>query len=653
MHKVFKRFLASAVLACFPLVISACGSIGGGAVENVEMTTISGIAIKGPIKGALVQIFKLNSDGSTGELLGSGVSGSDAKYSIQIPKAKSVPPLLVKVSGLPGSTYLSESTGTEIPFTPAESFNAALDTFDTTKSYTVSPLTNAAYEQLQAYFTDNPSALADTRLVSLANTRVASLFNVSDILAAPTAGSSYTAALTIIDQMVVNSGTSTTTQTTEQMNQALLDVNSKPYLQYQAALTNAATTVATNDPTVATTVTAIVGTVANPIAAPNWTDTTPPTTVSGLKAVAAADTVSTSSVALTWNAATTTGKNAVSGYEVYRNGVKITSVTALGYVDKPLVPATAYKYYVIAFDTAGNRSVASAEISATTPVAPDLNVSFGGQLDASITSAGVGTATPPVLVLGGLLSSNISTSDVAAPTTPSNLAATIAAVSATNSSVKLTWSASTDNVGVVGYEIYRDSTKIGTTLQLTFNDTSVSNGIASNYTIVAIDAAGNRSVASAVLPVTPIAPNLNVSVGGQLASSVTDAGVGVAIPAVVALGGQLTSDISTRDVSPPSSPANVAATATAVTATISSVKLTWSASTDNVAVTGYDVYRGATKVGTTSQRTFTDSAVTSGLSYNYTIVAFDAAGNSSAGSTAVTVDVVSPALIINVGGQVL
>lgn len=653
MHKVFKRFLASAVLACFPLVISACGSIGGGTVESVEMTTISGIAIKGPIKGALVQIFKLNSDGSTGELLGSGVSGSDAKYSILIPKAKSVPPLLVKVSGLPGSTYLSESTGTEIPFTPAESFNAALDTFDTTKSYTVSPLTNAAYEQLQAYFTDNPSALADTRLISLANSRVASLFNVSDILAAPTAGSSYTAALTIIDQMVVNSGTSTTIQTTAQMNQALLDVNSKPYLQYQAALTNAATTVATKDPAVATTVTAIVETVTNPVAAPNWTDTTPPTTVSGLKAVAAADTSSTSSVALTWNAATTTGKNAVSGYEVYRNGSKIASVTSLDYVDKPLVPATAYKYYVIAFDTAGNRSIASAEISATTPVAPDLNVSFGGQLASSITSAGVGTATPPVLVLGGLLS-NVSTSDVATPTAPSNLTATITAVSATNSSVKLTWSASTDNVGVVGYEIYRDSTKIGaTTLQLTFNDASVSNGIASNYSIVAIDAAGNRSAASAVLPVTPIAPNLNVSVGGQLSSSVTDAGVGVAIPAVVALGGQLTSDISTRDVLPPSTPANVAATATAVTATISSVKLTWSASTDNVAVTGYDVYRGATKVGTTSLRTFTDSSVTSGLSYNYTIVAFDAAGNSSAGSTAVTVDVVSPALIINVGGQVL
>ncbi len=377
MHKIFKRFMALALLACFPLVFSACG---GGDGENVEMTTISGIAIKGPIKGALTQVFKLKGDGTKGELLGSGVTGNDASYSVQIPKTKAVAPLLVTVSGQIGATYNSETTNNDVPFTSAETFNAALDTFDSGKKYTVSPLTDAAYQQVQKFITDTPSATIDTRIISAANARVAALFNVSDILADPTSDPAYTASLKIIDQMIVDSGAVNTLQTMNLINQAFVDVNSQAYQGYRTALVAAATTVAANNPAVTSVVNAILATAANPPAEPDLTDTTAPNAVTNLKAVAGAETATTSTVTLTWTASTTAGKNPVAGYEVYRDGIKIVSVVSAGYFDKPLAPSTTYKYQVVAFDAAGNRSAASAEITAITPAAPNLNINVSGQV---------------------------------------------------------------------------------------------------------------------------------------------------------------------------------------------------------------------------------------------------------------------------------
>ncbi|WP_164472811.1 DUF4832 domain-containing protein [Cohnella candidum] len=86
------------------------------------------------------------------------------------------------------------------------------------------------------------------------------------------------------------------------------------------------------------------------------------------------------------------------------------------------------------------------------------------------------------------------------------------------------------------------------------------------------------------------------------------------------------------DAQAPSVPSNVAVTAT----TASSITLDWSASTDNVGVTGYEVYRGGTYVGTSTTTAFTDTGLSSGTSYSYTVKAKDAAGNVSAASSAVT-----------------
>ncbi|MEW2167122.1 glycoside hydrolase family 6 protein [Streptomyces sp. NPDC007084] len=70
--------------------------------------------------------------------------------------------------------------------------------------------------------------------------------------------------------------------------------------------------------------------------------------------------------------------------------------------------------------------------------------------------------------------------------------------------------------------------------------------------------------------------------------------------------------------------------------TSSSVALSWTASTDNTAVTGYDIYRDGTKVGSSTTTSYTDSGLSASTTYRYTVRAKDAAGNVSAASAAVS-----------------
>ncbi|MEU3462757.1 cellulase family glycosylhydrolase [Streptomyces sp. NPDC006733] len=86
------------------------------------------------------------------------------------------------------------------------------------------------------------------------------------------------------------------------------------------------------------------------------------------------------------------------------------------------------------------------------------------------------------------------------------------------------------------------------------------------------------------------------------------------------------------DTQPPTAPANVAVSGT----TSATVSLTWSAATDDVGVTGYDVYRGSAPVGSSTGTTYTDTGLTPSTAYTYTVRAHDAAGNTSPASGAVT-----------------
>lgn len=496
MHIFAKRLKGLLIAICMPLVLVACGGGSGTAVETV---TISGTAVKGPIKGALVEVFTLNkNNGAEGVLLGRSTSDTSGGYRVTVPKAKAVAPLLIKVKGQVGSSYAREAVGVpDANFTAAESFHAVLDSFDAAKndSYAVTPLTDAAYQQLQKFVTQNPDKPVTTSIISAVNARIATLFNVGNILLDnPTsADSSYTQVLTIIDQMVTESGTGNTLQAMNIINQGLVDVAKPEYQQFRTAFVTAATKADLQNNL---TVQAILASLANPPAEPDLTDTTAPNQVTGLIAVAAAETATTSSISLSWNVATTPGANKVTGYEIYRYGTKIASANSTGYLDKGLSPSTTYLYYIIAFDAAGNRSIASATVSATTPASPNLSVTVDGELSTGVL--------------------NLPKYDIFKPTAPTNLTGTATALTATASSVALTWSVATDDVAVTRYDVYRDSVKIGTSTIPSYSDSSVTSGVEYSYYVVAIDAAGNSSPASTAFSITPTSPNLGVTVGGQV-----------------------------------------------------------------------------------------------------------------------------------------
>ncbi|WP_170298381.1 PQQ-dependent sugar dehydrogenase [Agromyces allii] len=182
--------------------------------------------------------------------------------------------------------------------------------------------------------------------------------------------------------------------------------------------------------------------------------------------------------------------------------------------------------------------------------------------------------------------------DVTPPTPPSGLARS----ALTCSSVTLSWTASTDAVGVTAYDLFHDGQLVKSVSGST-RSTSVAvvAGVPWGWYVNARDAAGNVSQASATLTVSP----------PQCA------------PDTVA----------------PSVPKSVAAVASGT-----SVKVTWAASTDDVAVTKYDVRRDGAVVGTVtgSSLTFTDSGLAVNSAYSYTVVARDAQDNASAPSAVAT-----------------
>ena len=95
----------------------------------------------------------------------------------------------------------------------------------------------------------------------------------------------------------------------------------------------------------------------------------------------------------------------------------------------------------------------------------------------------------------------------------------------------------------------------------------------------------------------------------------------------VALG---TAPPSAGDTTPPSQPAGLGA----VPISSSSIALQWTASTDNVAVTGYRISRNGTLVASVTRPSWTDSGLTGGTTYSYSVIAVDGAGNASTAATA-------------------
>ncbi len=87
------------------------------------------------------------------------------------------------------------------------------------------------------------------------------------------------------------------------------------------------------------------------------------------------------------------------------------------------------------------------------------------------------------------------------------------------------------------------------------------------------------------------------------------------------------------DTQSPSVPANLIASG----ATTSTAQLNWSASTDNVGVTGYEILRNGSLIHTTTATSYTVTGLTAGTTYIFAVKAKDAAGNTSAASQAATI----------------
>ncbi|MFE9134561.1 discoidin domain-containing protein [Streptomyces sp. NPDC007355] len=182
------------------------------------------------------------------------------------------------------------------------------------------------------------------------------------------------------------------------------------------------------------------------------------------------------------------------------------------------------------------------------------------------------------------------TGDTQAPTAPSNLAFTEPA----SGQVRLTWTASTDDTAVTGYDIYADNTLLTSVAGdvTTYTDHRPANQTVT-YHVRAKDAAGNRSADS---------------------NTVTRRG-------------------DTGDTQAPTAPSNLAFTEPAS----GQVRLTWTASTDDTAVTGYDIYADNALRGSVAGNvtTYTDTQPAS-ATVTYHVRAKDAAGNRSGTSNTVT-----------------
>ncbi len=416
-------------------------------------------------------------------------------------------------------------------------------------------------------------------------------------------------------------------------------------------------------------------------------DTEAPTTPSGL----ASSNVTENSVVLNWNAAT--DNIGVTGYDIYRNGSYLTTSSNTSSTVTGLSSSTTYSFYVKAKDAAGNESGASNTINVTTDdyvatyceskgndfsyewiakveigtysnssvgaaytdfTSENITLEAGSAVSVSLTPgfasstyneywkiwidydndktfaddelAFDGGALSKTTVTGtmNILSSATGTTrmrvsmkynaaqtacetfsygevedytvtfgevvDIEAPTAPTSLSSS----SITETTFTLSWNASSDNVGVTGYDVYQNGSLIGSVTGTSANITGLTAETTYAMTVKAKDLAGNISDASSSLNVTTATP---------------------------------------PDTEAPTVPTSLVSSSITQT----SFTLAWNASTDNVGVTGYDVYQNGSLIGSVTGTSADITGLTASTTYAMTVKAKDLAGNVSATSSTLNV----------------
>ena len=180
----------------------------------------------------------------------------------------------------------------------------------------------------------------------------------------------------------------------------------------------------------------------------------------------------------------------------------------------------------------------------------------------------------------------VSAADSTSPSTPNGLTVPAAMLG----SISLSWNASSDNVGVLGYDLFLNGSRIGTTPGTNYTFTGLSCGTSYTLGVDAYDAAGNTSGRTTVIASTR-------SCNSQ----------------------------PLLDDQPPMTPTGLNVSGTTTTA----ISLGWNASPDNVGVAGYDLFRNNTRVGSSAGTSYSFTGLTCGTSYTLGVDEYDAAGNVS------------------------
>jgi chitodextrinase len=385
------------------------------------------------------------------------------------------------------------------------------------------------------------------------------------------------------------------------------------------------------------------------------TSTTPPadTMAPSVPANLAATAISHTQINLSWSAST--DAVGVTGYRIYRNGTQVGTSMTTSFSNMGLTELTPYSFTVAAFDAAGNVSAQSANVSATTPEEPD-------------------TIAPTV--------------SIETPASSSTVSGTSTAVTANAS----------DNRFVAGVQFYLNDVSLGpedttSPFNFTWNTTTVPNGshriharardIAGNQTTSApVTVNVSNSAADTIAPTASItAPISGATVSGAsviistLASdNVAVAGVQIYIDGIAQGSEDTVSPYSTlwnstrvtnglhtisarardtagnitntaisvmvnnvNDTSAPTIPTKLIATPVST----SQINLSWLASSDNVGVVGYFIFRNGNLIGKVKDTSYKSTRLKAGTSYTYTVAAYDAAGNVSLQSSTAQVSTFS------------
>lgn len=308
-----------------------------------------------------------------------------------------------------------------------------------------------------------------------------------------------------------------------------------------------------------------------PVATPIPLDTQPPTAPT----VITPSNLTTTSVTLTWSGAT--DNTGIDRYELYKDWGYVTAIWGTSYTVSGLTPGKSYLFYLKTRDKAGNSSQESVKLTVTIPT---LNP----------TPTPTPTPKPTTAPV-----------DTQAPTAPTSIVPT----NLTPTSVTLSWSGATDNVGINRYELYKDWGYVTAVWGTSYTVSGLTPGKSYLFYLKSRDAAGYSSAESVKLTVTmPYAT-----------ATPTPTPTPVTTP----------KPTTAPDTQAPTAP-NVL---TALNLTSTSVTLNWSGATDNVGINRYELYKDWSYVTAIWGTSYKVSNLTPGKKYLFYLKARDNAGNSS------------------------